>query len=61
MPLSERKIKRRDRRGELLLLSTPVSCAFWKTWKIVKPNPIKDSEGESRTSACGPRHSRALE
>ena len=31
-------------RGELLLLSTPASCSFWKTWKIVKPNPIKDSE-----------------
>src|SRR5882672_5307170 len=31
-------------RGDLLFLSTPASCSFWKTWKIVKPKPINDSE-----------------
>ena len=24
--------------------SVPVSRSFWKNWKIVKPNPISDSE-----------------
>ena len=28
----------------LLLFSMPASCAFWNTWKIVKPKPISESD-----------------
>src|SRR5262245_37273728 len=30
--------------GAAALFSSSASCAFWNTWKMVKPNPMSDSE-----------------